>query len=122
LQQSLFFLHSNVFGVVTVASAWTYFGQFTNNSNWWDPNGGEKWGQFYITSDRRLHADTSNVWWDSSRANQIKNGGIDPATVFHIFKKNGNCDQKFSFTGYWWSNIAGTYNPEKWADCSRFTV
>lgn len=99
--------------------AWTDTGSFCCNGNWWDPNTGDKWGQF--AGSRYLDADGSPISWDSYRTGQIQGGSYDPATVFHIFKQNSNCGQSFNFTGYWWSNISGTYKDQKWADCSYFT-
>ncbi len=108
-------------GTVSGVLAWTYFGKFYG-SNWWAPNEGEKWGQMLRDySGRYLDADADNVWWDGNRAIQLNSQGNDPQTVFHIFKPDSNCGERFNFTGYWWANIAGVYKYHKWADCVFWT-
>ena len=110
-----------VFLFLTVGAvfAWVDTGPFCCNPNYWDPNTGDKWAQFAVVpGSRYLHADASPVSWDSGRTAQIQADLYDPMAVFHIFQQNTNCGQQFNFTGYWWSNIAGTFNNYKWAFCA----
>jgi len=106
--------------VVVPALAWTNLGDYYPGQAY-QPNHGTKWGQIVRSGSRYLDVDTDSVYWDGGRTSYVQNNGNDPAIVFHIFKQNSNCGQRFGFTGYWWTSTPGAYVQSKWADCVVWT-
>lgn len=112
---------AGIFGLL-FSTAWVELGDYFPSASY-TPNHGKKWGEVVRSGARYLHVDTNQVWWDPDRVYYLRISGYDSRIVFHIFQQNSNCGVRMNFTGYWWSDLPGTWmDLAKWADCVAGTT
>jgi hypothetical protein len=107
------------------ALAWTFLGEFPSSrlNQYYTPNHGNRWAQIvWDGNDRYIHVDANELWWTSSRVHQMRMATVNPHIVFHLFHQDTNCQLRFDFTGFWWSDSDNPWVRSKADTCPGNTA